>query len=179
MRHDADGRVRIGPTWESITERLIREAQEAGEFDDLPGRGRRLELDDDPREGAMGLAFHLLRTNDTVPPWIAADREARRCAARIERLLADAAHVGRTAGAGGAAERRRAWFHARLREAMTAHAHAVEALDSSAPSVRLHRRRFDGLTLRARLEHALDGLAAEPGPDGPSAEPGPTGPSAA
>jgi hypothetical protein len=32
---------------EPLVERLIREARERGEFDDLPGAGRPLDLDDD------------------------------------------------------------------------------------------------------------------------------------
>ncbi len=146
-----------------MTERLIREAQEAGDFDDLPGRGRRLELDDDPREGELGLAFHILRTNDATPPWIAADREVRRCADRVERLLADATALGRRPRTTPAARDR---FRRRLEEALRDHARAVEALDATAPSVTLHRRRLDREATMARLDRALEG--AEPSPARPS-----------
>ena len=61
IRRDADGVTSIDRSWASLTERLIVEAQERGDFDDLPGHGRPLELDSDPREGDMGLAFHILR----------------------------------------------------------------------------------------------------------------------
>jgi DnaJ family protein C protein 28 len=154
MRRDADGGVRIGPTWESVTERMIREAQEAGAFDDLPGRGRRLDIDDDPREGEMGLAFHILRTNDALPPWIAADREARRSAEAIERVIADAAAGGR-AGAMSPSARRR--FRTRLARAIAVHDSAVTALNATAPSVAMHRLRPDPSAIEARLEHAFEG----------------------
>ena len=156
VRRDADGGVRIGTTWESITERIIREAQESGDFDDLPGRGRRLELDDDPREGEQGLAFHILRTNDAVPPWISADREARRRADAIERILAQAA----TAGRAGVTPATRTRYRARLVRAIAEYASAVESLNALAPSLTLHRLSPDAERLEARLERALDGRAS-------------------
>jgi len=144
-----------------VTERLIREAQETGSFDDLPGRGRRLDLDDDPREGEMGLAFHILRTNHVVPPWIAADLEARRCADAIERLLSDAARAGRD---GRATPGLRARQRTRLLELVHDHDRAVDALGAIAPSMTLHRPRLVRATLEARLERALDGRADESPP---------------
>jgi hypothetical protein len=141
-----------------VTERIIREAQEAGDFDDLPGRGRRLDIDDDPREGELGLAFHILRTNDTLPPWIVADREARRCADTVERVITDAATAGR---AGSVPPRARARFRARLADAVAAHLRAVESLNATAPSVTLHRSRPDATRLGARLERAFEGHADE------------------
>lgn len=154
LRRDADGARDVAPSWESLTERLIREAQEAGAFDGIPGQGRRLELDDDPREGEMGLAFHILRTNDAVPPWIDADREARRSADGVERVLADAERAGRSGRPSPAARSR---LRARLARAADDHDRAVEALNSSAPSMTLHRRRLDRAVLEARLDAAIDG----------------------
>jgi hypothetical protein len=157
VRRDADGGLRIGPTWESVTERVIREAQEAGAFDDLPGRGRRFELDDDPREGELGLAFHILRVNHEVPPWIAADRDVRASLDAIEAIFASvrAAATGR----GGRAARARAL--ARLEQAIEAHDRAVEALNATAPSVTLQRRPLDRAALSDRLERAFTGGATE------------------
>jgi hypothetical protein len=144
-----------------VTERLIREAQEAGDFDDLPGRGRRLDIDDDPREGELGLAFHILRTNDAVPPWIAADREVRRCEDAVEGILAAAARAGR---AGGVTAVGRTRSRARLARAIAAHHHAVEVLEASAPAATLHRRRLDRAAIEARLERALDGRPSDEDP---------------
>jgi DnaJ homologue, subfamily C, member 28, conserved domain len=160
VRREADGGIRLGPTWESVTERMIREAHEAGDFDDLPGRGRRLDIDDDPREGEMGLAFHILRTNDAVPPWIAADRETRRCAEVVEQVLEDAAHAARS---GRIPRARRDGFRRRMSRALAAHAHAVDAVNATAPSTTLHRRAYDAADVHARLERALDGRPPDPG----------------
>ncbi len=162
MRRDAEGAYRVGPTWESVTERLIREAHEAGDFDDLPGRGRRLTLDDDPREGDMGLVFHLLRNDRAVPPWIAADRDARQHAQTVEAILAAAAQRGPSGRVDGTT---RARFRARLERAVEDHARAVDALAATAPSATLHRQRLQWSALLARLERALDGCAdPEPRP---------------
>jgi hypothetical protein len=150
--------VRLAPTWESLTERLIREAQEAGAFDDLPSRGRPLTLDDDPREGEMGLAHHILRNARTVPPWIEADREAREGAARIEHLLERAAAAN---GVGPVGPVTRSRFREQLKSALEAHARAISALEATAPSPRLHRRPLDADATRAALERALDGASDE------------------
>ena len=52
MRRDGEGRPQIGPDWESLIERQIREAAEAGAFDDLPHQGERLPLEDDSLAGS-------------------------------------------------------------------------------------------------------------------------------
>ena len=152
IRRDAEGVTRLAPTWESLTERLIREAQEAGAFDELPAHGRPLTLDDDPREGDMGLAFHVLRNARTAPPWIEADREVRDSAARIERILERAHEVGASGPVGPIT---RARFREQLELAIDVHARGVRALEVTAPSVRLHRRRLDDDAVRTRLERAL------------------------
>ena len=62
----------------------IREAQARGEFDDLPGMGAPLALDDDalvPEE--LRVAYRMLKNAGFVPPEIEAHREIR----EIEQLL--------------------------------------------------------------------------------------------
>lgn len=108
----------------------------------------------------MGLAFHILRTNRVVPPWIAADQEVRRCAASVERLLADATAAGQT-GRRSATDRAR--FHARLARLVEEHDRAVEALNAGAPSLTVHRRRLDRDALEDRLARSLEGHADREG----------------
>lgn len=157
VRRDADGTTILARSWESLTERLIREAQEAGAFDDLPGTGRPLVLDDDPREGELGLAFHILRTNRTVPPWIAVDQEVRAQLDALDRLMAratDATPPGPVA---------RARWHARLETVLHDHTAAVRSLEGLAPSTAQHRPRLDPSAEHARLDAALD-RAPDTGP---------------
>jgi hypothetical protein len=69
---------------DAITERRIREAQERGEFDDLPGAGAPLDLDDDalvPEE--LRAAYRLLKNSGFLPPELEAHREIR----EVEQLL--------------------------------------------------------------------------------------------
>jgi len=69
---------------DAIAERRIREAQERGEFDDLPGAGAPLELDDDalvPEE--LRTAYRVLKNAGFLPPEVEAHREIR----EIEQLL--------------------------------------------------------------------------------------------
>ena len=77
IRRDAEGSERTAPDWETVVERLIREGQEAGEFADLPGHGRRLDLTDDSAAGDMAMAYRILRNAGVAPPWIEADKEVR------------------------------------------------------------------------------------------------------
>ena len=53
---------------ESAIEQMIRQAMARGEFDNLKGKGRRLNLDDyfnTPEDVRMG--FSILKSNDFVP----------------------------------------------------------------------------------------------------------------
>jgi len=57
--------------WEDIIEERIQAAMKAGAFDDLPGKGKPLKLDDNPFEdSAAWTAHHLLRANGYTLPWI-------------------------------------------------------------------------------------------------------------
>lgn len=72
---------------ERIAEQRIREAQERGEFKNLSGAGRVLDLDDDvgvPPE--LRVAYRILKNSGFVPPEI----ELRRDIANAESLLAQA-----------------------------------------------------------------------------------------
>ena len=59
-----------------IAEQRIKEAQERGDFDNLPGAGKPLELEDDsniPEE--LRMAYKLLRNAGYVPPEVAERKE--------------------------------------------------------------------------------------------------------
>ncbi|HEX2755940.1 MAG TPA: DUF1992 domain-containing protein [Candidatus Limnocylindrales bacterium] len=56
------------PTRKALIDQRIREAQEAGAFDDLPFRGDRIPLADDSAAGAWALAHHILKNANMVPP---------------------------------------------------------------------------------------------------------------
>ncbi|GAB6127029.1 DnaJ family domain-containing protein [Humidesulfovibrio idahonensis] len=61
---------------EQIAEERIKKALEQGEFDDLPGRGKPLDLDDDahvPPE--LKMAWRVLKNAGCLPPELEAERE--------------------------------------------------------------------------------------------------------
>jgi len=60
----------------SQVEDQIRRAMEAGQFDNLPGKGKPLHLEEDPFEDPeWRLAHHVLRNSGFTLPWIEARRE--------------------------------------------------------------------------------------------------------
>ncbi|MFP3911931.1 MAG: DnaJ family domain-containing protein [Desulfobacteraceae bacterium] len=64
--------------FEKIIEERIKEAQQKGEFDDLPGRGAPIVLEDDshvPED--LRLAYKVLKNADCLPPELALKKEIR------------------------------------------------------------------------------------------------------
>ncbi len=73
-----------------MAERRIREAQQQGEFDDLPGKGAPLKLDDDamvPEE--LRAAYRILKNSGYVPPEVEALRDLRVVEQLLERAQDD------------------------------------------------------------------------------------------
>ena len=70
---------------QDIIERKIKEAQEKGEFDNLPGKGEPLKLEDDsgvPED--LRMAYKILKNADCLPPEIELKKEIR----QMEDMLA-------------------------------------------------------------------------------------------
>lgn len=64
--------------FEIIAERKIRDAQEEGAFDNLPGKGQPLNLEQDPRvPPEQRAAYRLMREAKILPDWIQIDKEIR------------------------------------------------------------------------------------------------------
>jgi len=145
---DRDGERSIGPTWESVTERIIREAQERGEFEDLPAHGRPFRLEQNPYAGEMALAYHLLRNAGVTPPWIEADKEARRLRDAYEALLARAVRAPLPI---------RATLRRQVEQAAADHDATVRRLNIEAPSVRHHRPLIGRHAALAALDAAIRG----------------------
>ena len=72
--------------WADLVSQRIEEAIRQGHFDNLPGRGKPLELRRDPYVPEdQQMAHTLLRNNNLVPAWIG---ERKAVLASIERLRA-------------------------------------------------------------------------------------------
>ncbi len=66
---------RAGRPWASMVDEQIRAAAGRGEFDNLPGAGRPLDLTDNPFAGERAAAFNLLKSHGVAPREIELGRE--------------------------------------------------------------------------------------------------------
>jgi hypothetical protein len=145
-RRDGEGKLSIGPTWESLVERQIREAMDEGAFEELPYSGERLPIEDDSAAGERALGFRVLRNAGVAPPWIEADKEVRALLSDRDAILV------RAAGAGSLARPR---LRRELEGIVLDVNRAIERLNSEAPTDRQHRRLLDLGDELARLEAAF------------------------
>lgn len=67
----AEHQARMRHDWSNLIEDLIEEGRRQGVFDDLPGKGKPLKLDENRFGREKALAHDLLKHNDLVPAWIA------------------------------------------------------------------------------------------------------------
>ena len=144
IHRTGDGERIAGASWESLTERLIREAQERGDFDDLPFRGERIPLDDESAAGDRALGFHMLRNAGVAPPWIEVDKDVRRLLGKREGLLERARREGRVS------ERLRREFEALIAAANR----SIDVLNWEAPTLAVQRLRLDPTDEMRALEEA-------------------------
>ena len=66
----------ILPGYEKIVEQRIKEAMENGEFENLPGKGKPIPIEDDshvPED--LRLAYKLLKNADCLPPELLEKKE--------------------------------------------------------------------------------------------------------
>ena len=76
--------------WNAIVEARIEEAQRAGAFEDLPGAGAPLDLDDDrlvPEE--VRVAYRILKNAGYVPAELLERKEAAGLRALVASIAAD------------------------------------------------------------------------------------------
>ncbi len=76
--------------WGTIAENQIREAMERGDFDNLPGKGKPLDLSGDPLGDPLAPTFRrILRDNGATHPMIEARRavedEIAKCREQLRR----------------------------------------------------------------------------------------------
>jgi DnaJ family protein C protein 28 len=86
--------------WESAIDKQIREAMERGDFQDLPGKGKPLDLGNNPYVKDKEMAYKILKDAGYAPEWIELDKAIRYRSAQARDVLA----------------RRWAWHRARMGE---------------------------------------------------------------
>jgi len=72
----ARGLARYMSSTQDLVEEQIRKAQQRGEFDNLEGNGRPLNLEENPFEPVeLRMVFKILKNNDFAPYWIELGKE--------------------------------------------------------------------------------------------------------
>jgi hypothetical protein len=156
--------------WDSLVEEQIRQAQEQGAFDNLPGRGKPLDLQRNPHlPEELELAFHLLQDAGLAPEWIELDKSIRTRLAEaraglMRSLVSRRAHLAALADRDdrtAQAQRERIW--ADWRRAVRTFEQAADAinrdirnLNLKVPIARLQRFKVDAAREVARLEAEAD-----------------------
>jgi len=74
IRKDGEKREVVW-NWGSHVDQMIREAQARGDFDNLPGSGKPLKLEDDVYAGDMASAYRIAKNANAAPLWVQLDRE--------------------------------------------------------------------------------------------------------
>jgi hypothetical protein len=147
-RRGPDGRMEVGPDWETLIERQIREAMARGQFDNLPFQGEPLPNDDNPYAGDANLAYHVLRNAGVAPPWIESDKEVRELLAKRDAILERASRED----APSAFTRRR--DRVALENLVTRINAAIARVNAEAPTHRQHRRPLAVAEVLARYDEA-------------------------
>ena len=82
----AEYRARLRHDRQNLMDELIQEGMDGGLFDNLPGKGKPLNLNKNPYAADMELANELLKENDLPPAWILQRNDIL---AKIARLRAE------------------------------------------------------------------------------------------
>lgn len=142
--------------WEGVADKAIREAMERGDFQNLPGQGKPLDLGENPfTPRDWRLAYKVLQDAGVAPEWIEQDKEIRAELQALAALLERQAHYQRERAAhtGRLAPDRIIAEHNRLadvrektcllfREKASALNKQIDTLNLKMPISRLHHPRI-------------------------------------
>ncbi len=150
--------------WESWIDQQIREAQERGEFDNLPGKGKRLDLTPNPYAKDQELTFKILKDAGYAPEWIELDLAIRNRLDRARKALARSwewhqarlQELAESAGGWATAERDRVsntWKHrvAEFEVEIAAINKEIVNMNLKVPSPRFQRSKVDAAREIANL----------------------------
>jgi hypothetical protein len=132
-----------------IADRKIQEAIEEGLFDDLPGKGQPLDLDDDPATPAhLRLANRILKNANVLPDWVQIDVDIRKtreeCKAVFDRVGRE--YERRRTGHSG---RQFSEWHSRSR---AAYVRAMKAVNTDILKLNMAAPRTAGVQIPFRIE---------------------------
>ncbi len=87
IRHDGDFQRKTIKSWDSWVDDAIREAQEQGDFDNLPDHGKPIKLEDQPFAPDMASALRTLKNAGYEPAWMELDRQITRGKEELQDFL--------------------------------------------------------------------------------------------
>ena len=138
--------------WEPLVDKMIREAMERGEFDDLPGTGQPIDLSENPFEDPELRTVHrLLRNAGFAPAWI---EERKDIDAELQRLRATLLRAKSLYGQGGDLVDDVRWQRAakEFREKVGELNQRIRLYNLKAPATAFHRKTIDADSLIIELE---------------------------
>ena len=145
------------PRWESWVERAISEAQERGDFDNLPGQGQRLIIEENREAGDWEMGYHLLKNAEMSPPWMELNREVQAESAALalirERFCRAQMANDRLPSPASAPDRRPWWAFWRSASPVIAAPDPLLRREARAAEQRVARRAY--LAQAARLDEVL------------------------
>lgn len=129
---------------ESMAERMLREAIEAGEFDNLPGKGQPIDLTENPFEDPdLRVVHKLLREAGFAPAWIEERKDIDATFEASRQTLTRAWEIYRPAGVSpndAAWDRNVAEFRERVAELNS----RIRLYNLKVPAAVFQRKLFDG-----------------------------------
>jgi len=135
---------------------IIRRAIQDGAFDNLPGKGKPLKLDENPHEPEeWRTAYRMLRSNGYSLPWLELRKEIEEA---VERARSDARSAWKS-GTEGFWDRQKAVFQQRI-EALN---QRIFQYNLQAPSPVFHRQALD-------LSRELDAIQRRDDPNSSQSE---------
>ena len=128
---------------ESMAEKMLREAIEAGEFDNLPGKGKPIDLSENPFEDPdLRVVHKLLRDAGFAPAWIEERKDIDAEFELARRILNRAGELYKPAGKSpnaAAWERNVQEFRGKMAELNS----RIKIYNLKAPAAVFHRRVID------------------------------------
>lgn len=127
--------------FESVVDKLIREAMERGEFDDLAGKGDPVDLSENPFEDPdVRTAHRLLRNSGFAPAWVEERKDIEANLQQARTTLLRAQNLYRNEIPGGPR-----WQRAvkEFRETVAELNQRIRMYNLKAPGTVFHRKVFD------------------------------------
>ena len=141
---------------ESLTEKMLREAIEKGEFDDLPGKGEPLDLKENPFEDPdLRVVHRLLRNAGFAPAWI---EERKDIDAEFEAARTKLSRAWGLFGKGGKSPSDSEWERTvrEFRERVAELNQRVRIYNLKAPAAVFHRGHMDANRIIEKIMRGAD-----------------------